>query len=228
MGYIKEQIRQLFKENGGYAGAKRVSTNWFKDSLDARDKLDVKYTRKRFEPGKIYVFKYENPVTKESLPWWDKAPVVLALDNPERDHTYYGVNLNLLPARFRQEILDQLYTKLNSKIQVNIKGNKASDAVKQRPLVDLKYAAVKAYLDRFGLGFAIRRYLPNLKKNQAVVSYESWPKIAICEFAKIHGASIGQIRKEFIQYNVENRNKTKASGLNKDDMGKNDNNNLNI
>ena len=228
MGYIKEQIRQLFKENGGYAGAKRVSTNWFKESLDARDKLDVKYTRKRFEPGKIYVFKYEHPVTQDTMPWWDKAPVVLGLDNPERDHTDYGVNLNLLPARFRQEILDQLYTRLNSKIQANIKGNKASDAVKQRPLIDLKYAAVKAYLDRFGLGFAIRRYLPNLKKNQAVVSYESWPKIAICEFAKIHGASIGQIRKEFIQYNVENRNKTKASGLKKDDKGKNDNNNLNI
>ena len=228
MGYIKEQIRQLFKENGGYAGAKRVSTNWFKESLDARDKLDVKYTRKRFEPGKIYVFKYENPVTQETMPWWDKAPVVLALDNPERDHTDYGINLNLLPAKFRQEILDQLYTRLNSKIQNNIKGIKASDAIKQRPLVDLKYAAVKTYLDRFGLGFAIRRYLPNLKKNQAVVSYESWPKIAICEFAKIHGASIGQIRKEFMQYNVENRSKSKASGLNKDDMGKNDNNNLNI
>jgi hypothetical protein len=209
MGYIKEQIRQLFKENGGYAGAKRVSTNWFKESLDAREKLDVKYTRKRFEPGKIYVFKYEHPVTQDTMPWWDKAPVVLGLDNPERDHTDYGLNLNLLPAKFRQEILDQLYTRLHSKIENNIKGSNASNAVKQRPLLDLKYAAVKKYLDRFGFGFAIRRYLPNLKKNQAVVSYESWPKIAICEFVKIHGASVGQIRKEFIQYNIENKGKAK-------------------
>ena len=228
MGYIKKRIAALSKEFGGKIKASAAAMDWFQKGIKSKNVTEAQLTRSRFEPGKIYVFKYEHPVTQETMPWWDKAPVVLALDNPERDHTDYGVNLNLLPARFRQEILDQLYTRLNSKIQANIKGNKASDAVKQRPLVDLKYAAVKAYLDRFGLGFAIRRYLPNLKKNQAVVSYESWPKIAICEFAKIHGASIGQIRKEFIQYNVENRNKTKASGLKKDDKGKNDNNNLNI
>jgi len=226
MGYIKDQIKEMFKDNGGYAKAKSVATNWFKTSLEAREAMEAKPTRKRFEPGKIYVFKYEHPITEERMKWFDKAPVVLALDT--HDHTDIGINLNLLPAKFRQEMLDALYTRLQGKIKANEKGARANDARKQSPLLDLKYENAKMFLDRYGFGFAIRRYLPNLKKNQAVVSYESWPKIAICEFAKIHNATVTQIRNEFKQYNIDKNNKPKVIKPPKDNTGKNDNKNLNI
>lgn len=211
MGYIKDQIRDMFRDSGGYAKAKSIATNWFRDSLSAREALEAKPTRKRFEPGKIYVFKYENPITEEKLKWWDKAPVVLALDT--KDHTDIGINLNLLPAKFRQAMLDAIYERMESKIKNATKGTNASDARKQRPLLDLKYDNVKMFLDRYGFGFAIRRYLPNLKKNQSVVSYESWGKIAICEFAKIHGATVGEIRKEFQEYNANFRNEEKRKRM---------------
>ena len=204
MGYIKDQIKDMFRDSGGYAKAKSIATNWFRDSLAARDALEAKPTRKRFEPGKIYVFKYENPITEEKLKWWDKAPVVLALDT--KDHTDIGINLNLLPAKFRQAMLDAIYERMESKIKNATKGTRASDARKQPALLDLKYDNAKRFLDRYGFGFAIRRYLPNLKKNQAVVSYESWGKIAICEFAKIHGSTISEIRKEFQEYNANFKN----------------------
>ncbi len=207
MGYIKDQIRDMFRDSGGYAKAKSIATNWFRDSLAARDALEAKPSRKRFEPGKIYVFKYENPITEEKLKWWDKAPVVLALDT--KDHTDIGINLNLLPAKFRQAMLDAIYERMESRIKNATKGTRASDARKQPALLDLKYENAKRFLDRYGFGFAIRRYLPNLKKNQAVVSYESWGKIAICEFAKIHGATVGEIRKEFQEYNANFRNEEK-------------------
>ena len=203
MGYIKDQIRDMFRDSGGYAKAKSIATNWFRDSLAARDALEAKPTRKRFEPGKIYVFKYETPITEERLKWWDKAPVVLALDT--KDHTDIGINLNLLPAKFRQAMLDAIYETMQAKIKNATKGARASDARKQPALLDLKYENAKRFLDRYGFGFAIRRYLPNLKKNQTVVSYESWGKIAICEFAKIHGATVGEIRKEFQEYNAKFR-----------------------
>ena len=125
-------------------------------------------------------------------------------------------------------MLDALYMRMQGKIKINEKGAKANDARKQRPLIDLKYENAKMFLDRYGFGFAIRRYLPNLKKNQAVVSYESWPKIAICEFAKIHGATVTQIRNEFKQYNIDKNNKPKVIMPPKDNTGKNDNKNLNI
>lgn len=211
MGYIKDQIRDMFRDSGGYAKAKSIATNWFRDSLTAREALEAKPTRKRFEPGKIYVFKYENPITEEKLKWWDKAPVVLALDT--KDHTDIGINLNLLPAKFRQALLDAIYERMESKIKNATKGTKASDARKQRPLLDLKYENAKRFLDRYGFGFAVRRYLPNLKKNQAVVSYESWGKIAICEFAKIHGSTVGEIRKEFQEYNANFRNEEKRKRI---------------
>ena len=66
MGYIKEQIKAMSKEYGSTAKAKSASTKWFSESMAAKDALNAKPTRKRFEAGKIYVFKYENPITEEN------------------------------------------------------------------------------------------------------------------------------------------------------------------
>jgi hypothetical protein len=227
MGYIKEQIKAMSKEYGSTAKAKSASTKWFSESMAAKDALNAKPTRKRFEAGKIYVFKYENPITEEKLPWFDRAPVVLALDTI--DHTDVGINLNLLPSPFRQQLLDALYTKLKGKIETQLKGVKKDDARKQAGIKEFTYESAKIFLDRYGFGFAVRRYLPNLKKGQAVVSYESWPKIALAEFAKIKGATVTQIRKEFIDYNRTFRNKEtgKNQGPNEDTKN-NDNKNRNI
>ena len=230
MGYIKEQIQALAKEHGSTAKAKSASTKWFSDSMAAKDALGAKPSRKRFEAGKIYVFKYENPVTEEKLPWFDKDPVVLALDT--KDNTDIGINLNLLQSPFRQELLDALYTKLKGKIEPQLKGVKKDDPRKQAGIKDFTYESAKIFLDRFGFGFAVRRYLPNLKKGQAVVSYDSWPKIALAEFANIEGATVTQIRKEFIEYNRTNKIlKKKSAGKNQGpnlDTKNNDNKNRNI
>jgi hypothetical protein len=217
MGYIKDQVRILFSESGGYARAKSNATNWFMNALNARSAMDVKITRKRFEPGKIYVFKYDTPLTIDKLEWWDRSPVVLALYST--DHTDIGINLNLLPAKFRQEMLDVIYEKLKSKIKRQITEN-SSNAIKQDGILELRYENIKTFLDKYGFGFAIRRYIPELKKNQSVVSYESWPKIAICEFAKIEGSTIGTIRKEFKEYNTERKNQQKLSNSKKKDSNK--------
>ena len=199
MDYVKREILKMIKENKSKKEARNVSEKWFSDALKSRKDKSVEKIIKPFEPGKIYVFDYVNPVTKETLDWWDMNPVVLAL-LPIDKTTDCGINLNLLPVKFKEEFLDNFYKMYHSQIAAQSTGAKKDNASLQGPLRTLRYEVVKKYLDNFGFGFAIRRYKTHLKKNQAVVSYESWAKIALCDFIKLNGASPWQIKRLFTEY----------------------------
>jgi len=199
MGYVKSEISKLIKENKGKKLARSSAEDWFQKALKSRKDKTVDTQRFPFQPGKIYVFDYGDPLNKETLGWWDKNPVVLALRAIDKD-TDCGINLNLLPVKFKEDFLDAFYTMHNSQIKAGSSGSKKNDAFKQIPLMKLDYEHVKKFLDRFGFGFAIRRYKINKKKNQAVVSYESWPKIALCDFIQLNGATVMGIRALFMQY----------------------------
>ena len=58
-----------------------------------------------FHNGGLYFFYYD-PKTKADLPYYDRFPLVLALDI-QKDH-FTGLNLHYLPIRYRIAFLDKL------------------------------------------------------------------------------------------------------------------------
>jgi hypothetical protein len=202
MAYIrlKKQIDDLVKTAGSKKLARVESNQWFEDGLKSRKIKDVEFTPKPFSPGKIYVFDYRTPLGKDDLEWFDIKPTVLAL-YPIDKKTDCGINLNLLPIKIKEQLLDTFYGAYHIKIESLTKGIKSGNAALQNPLI-FRYEEVKKFLDKFGFGFAIRRYKTNLKKNQAVVSYESWARIALCDFIHIHGSTASAVRRMFTEYNI--------------------------
>ena len=194
MAYVKSEIRRLSKEAGSKTSARKEAEKWFQDSLRDRTVTEAKYTRNRFEPGKIYVFRYETPKYENEIPWWDKNPVVLAIEQVDKNDL--GINLNLLPVKLKEQLLDDLYKRLEPQIKSAQKGMNALNATGQKPL-KITYDGMKAYLEKFGYDFAIRQYIPERKKDQAVVSYNRWPDIALCDFIELNGATVNQIRRLF-------------------------------
>jgi len=192
MGYVKNRIKELSRESGGKTSARKTAERWFEDTVKNRRLTEASYTRTRFEPGKIYVFEY-NPIT-ENLPWFDRNPVVLALE--QVDSNDLGINLNLLPVELKEQLLDDLYNRLENQIDSASSGKKALSAKSQKPL-RITYDGMKAYLKRFGFDFAIRQYVPSRKIDQAVISYNRWPEIALCDFIDLNGATVQQIRAMF-------------------------------
>lgn len=189
MGYVKREIRKLVKEAGSKFMARRAAEDWYQTAIRSRRLNEASKIRTRFEPGKIYVFEYD-PIT-EDLPWFDQNPVVLAIERV--DDNDLGINLNLLPVKFKEQLMDELYDRMESQIKNASSGNKFNNATAQRPL-RITYEGMKAYLKRFGYDFAIRQYKPNRKRRQAVVSYQSWPQIALCDFITLNGATVRSIR----------------------------------
>lgn len=197
MGYIKRTIRQLSKSAGGKALARREAEQWFETSKKKINEKSVAKTATRFLPGKIYVFRYDDPKYKDTLEWWDRNPVVLALNS--KDGNDLGINLNLLPVEVKEELLDFVYDRLEGSIKNKTMGSSAYNAIAQGHIT-LTYEGASAFLERFGFDFAIRRYIPSRKANQAVVAYEEWPRITLCDFIDLNGASVGSIKRKFRNY----------------------------
>jgi hypothetical protein len=189
MGYVKREIKNLIKEAGSKSKARSAAEEWYNNAVRSRSIKEATRVRTRFEPGKIYVFRY-NPIT-ENLPWFDQNPVVLAIERV--DDNDLGINLNLLPVRVKEQLMDDLYNRMEGQINNASTGNKNNNATAQNPL-RITYSGMKAYLNRFGCEFAIRQYKPNRKTSQSVVSYQSWPKIALCDFIALNGATVRGIR----------------------------------
>jgi hypothetical protein len=191
MGKIKKDIKQLSKEAGGKTRARREAETWFYASSKDIREGSVMNRSGRFRTGMIHVFRYDNPKHEATLPWWDRNPVVLALDPVESND--FGINLNLLPVAFKEDMLDLIYERMSGQIQSKT-GAGMANTQGQLPLT---YQGAKSFLDRFGLGFAIRQYIPSRKFNQKIVNYENWARIALCDFIELNGATIGQIRYQF-------------------------------
>lgn len=189
MGYIKEEIKKLTKGKGK-AKASKESLSWFEKCLNDSKQKSVGSTRSRFIPGKMYVFEY-TPITKD-IPWYDDNPVVIALDPYDGDDI--GINITMLPPKFREDFLDEVYSRYQSTIK---SASKKDDAKKQKGLIKFSYQGAKRYLETYGYDFAIRRYKPSGKSNQAVVAYKDWCKLAICEFDSLQGINKQQLIKLF-------------------------------
>ena len=191
MGKIKKDIKELSKEAGGKNNAKKAAEQWFlESSKNIREGAVMTYGG-RFRTGMIHVFRYDSPKNEATLEWWDRNPVVLALDPAEGND--FGINLNLLPVAFKEDMLDMVYERMAGQIKSKTRSGMAI-AQGQIPLT---YTGAKSFLEQFGLGFAVRQYIPNRKSNQKIVNYENWARIALCDFIELNGASVGKIRAQF-------------------------------
>jgi hypothetical protein len=198
MGYVKKRINELSKEHGGKIKASSFCENWFEESLKDRKIIESQITRTRFQAGKIYVFGYM-PKYKDELPWFDQNPVVLAIEQIGGND--FGVNLNLLPVPVKEQLLDDLYSRLGGPMLATSK--EKSNPLREKPL-RITYQGMKAYLEKHGCDFALRQYIPSRKINQAVVSYSKWPEIALCNFMELNGTNYMQIRIQFNDYFKKN------------------------
>ena len=191
MARVRQDIKELIKESGGRVRAKRAAEDWYESGKKTAAEKSVQSIGGRFQPGKIYVFRY-NPKYATELLWYDANPVVLALD-PDGNNDV-GINLNLLPSDVKERLLDRIYDAYESEIKRESVGGKKNDARRQNQL-SLRWEEAKDFLAIYK--FAIRQYIPGRKIGQAVVSYENWAKIVLCDFADLNGTTYAQLVNEF-------------------------------
>ena len=191
MGRVKQDIKELIKESGGKRKAIKAAEAWYSNGKTSSKEKAIQSKGGRFQPGKVYVFRY-SPKYATELKWYDKNPVVLALD-PDKNNDV-GINLNLLPINVKEGLLDTVYSTFAGEIARKTSGLNKNDAISQNSL-SINWKDAKGFLASYK--FAIRQYIPNKKIGQAVVSYENWGKIVLCDFADLNGTTYSQLVNEF-------------------------------
>jgi len=125
--------------------------------------------RIRYTPGTIMMFFYDAKY-KDTLPYWDKFPLIVAMDYAKGGFT--GLNLHYLPPDLRGQLMDALMDITNN--------NKFDESTRIK--ASYKLLAASSKYDAFKPCF--KRYLWNHTKSQfAVVNPEDWEIAAFLPLA---------------------------------------------
>jgi hypothetical protein len=110
MAYLIDRLKQQLKETGKQSGSRRAR-QWIrqkvKDLANVRRTVMMDKRRAISQPtvGKMYFYFYD-PKTKDSLPYYDKFPLVIPIDY--YNDGFLGLNLHYIHPRQRLLLLDSL------------------------------------------------------------------------------------------------------------------------
>lgn len=109
-------------------------------------------------PGQLILFEYFEPKTKEELEYYDASPCTIFFNviNTKDGKRVLGFNIHYYPPKMRQQVMNrifEIYKPIYTKYFKS--GAKSSvDAFDYRYLISA--------LEKAGLGFGVRMYIPNL------------------------------------------------------------------
>lgn len=153
-------------------------------------------------PGTLCVFDYEHPKLEDVLDFWDTQPLVLIMQpfiTKEEKIRYLGINLHLLPLNIRKLVLFQVFTIYKSEYMAQMLAGQKRQSV-SAVQVNVEWSDVKKQLEKFGAGFAIRMYIPNLQKNIIEILPEDWDKIIYLPSKKYQKTSVMDLEKRWKEY----------------------------
>lgn len=128
--------------------------------LRAGDTVTTTYT------GRMYMFFYDAK-HKETLPYWDRFPLVIILQH--YNDGFLGLNLHYIPPRFRVVLLNELYTYLVNKKEMD-----------ESTRLQISYDIIKSVTRLKYAKPCLKRYLKShLDSRVSEVPVEYWDMMAM-------------------------------------------------
>lgn len=160
-----------------------------------------RYNRRLMYSGGMFTFNYRNPkyAGTSVLPWFDKFPLVISLGPHETNLGLrnLGFNMHLLPPKIRLIIMCSIFElhKRMYRFQVFMKQNKP---------VNVDYRLIIKNLERYGIKFCIRMYIPNRQTQIVCFPIKEWHKAIFIPSRGYDGIRARQLIKEWKDYNRKN------------------------
>jgi len=127
-------------------------------------------TSGRIVPGQLILFKYFEPKTKEELEYYDARPCTIFFNvvNTKEGKRVLGFNIHYYPPKMRFQIMNtifNIYKPIYSKYFTE-PNKKSLDAFDYKYLIDS--------LEKAGLGFGVRMYIPSLITDVRKIPPQMW------------------------------------------------------
>lgn len=184
------------------ANQKKAAIEWFRDYCKNRKN---QIHGEVLKPGQLYMYDYDTPKWESVLDYWDTRPLMIVLgyhlNKEDSKIRELGINLHLLPPRVRKLALFRIY----GMYQAFYRGQYGKS---QRSSKFIEWQLVKKQLDDLGIGFAVRMYIPQLRRNTIEFDVSEWHNaiwIPSKSYAKITEAELEiEWRKYVKQHKLKN------------------------
>lgn len=148
------------------------ATEWlFKEVF--KNQAEYKYSKRLLYQGGLFIFEYKNPKYKGTsvLPWFDKYPLVISLGPVVTNLGVrnLGFNLHLLPPKIRIVALCKIFELYKKLYRYQI-------FYKQDKPVQIKYKYIVHFLDKYGIRFCVRMYIPSRMSQIVKFPLKTWHK----------------------------------------------------
>ena len=192
MAYLLDRINQQLKKQGVAPRSKQARA-WLQSKVKelnpSRQALFKDTSRQRINSiiGRMY-FYYYDPKTKDSLPYYDRFPLVIPIE--QYSDGFLGLNLHYIHPKQRIILLDKL-------------SEYATDSrYDDRTKLQLSYALLGAAAKAFEATPCIKRYLYNHVQSRLVeISANEWDIAALLPMENFVGATTSKVwadsRKKF-------------------------------
>jgi hypothetical protein len=184
---LKSKISDYVKGLKGLNQARNSTESWIRDAKNSTGDKSIARTNEIFKPGKIYIFRYENPLDKERM--WDLNPTVLSLGRV--DGLDIGINLNYLNYNQRVNLLSTVYDQYSNIIEDTIE-RFGTNALNQKSIPAMNYDNISRFLEKSQYSKACRKYFTSKRKNTIVVGYNHWDKVAVINTSNFMNGDINK------------------------------------
>lgn len=124
----------------------------------------------RIVPGQLILFDYFEPKTKEDLEYYDASPCTIFFNviDTNDGKRVLGFNIHYYPPKIRYSIMNRIFEIYKPILSKHFtEGTKSAiDAFDYKYLIDS--------LEKAGLGFGVRMYIPTLIKNVRKIPPQLW------------------------------------------------------
>ncbi|ASD52060.1 DNA end protector [Pseudomonas phage PspYZU05] len=158
---FRSSIRSKIANEG--AASNNKSAKWFENTM----KTVKSFKATKPSPGKLYAYAYDAK-HKDTLPYWDKYPLIIFLGTGTQGSSYlmYGLNLHYIPPKARQEFLESL-----------LKQYASTPVISNSTRLKIDWSKVKGFK---GADKMIKAYLPGHIKGPIIeIKPQDWANVVL-------------------------------------------------
>lgn len=159
---FRSSIRQKIANEG--AAVNNKSSRWFNETMK-KNVRGHKVTKP--SPGKLYAYMYDAK-HKDTLPFWDRFPLIIYLGLGKQGSTtlMYGLNLHYIPPKARQQFLEEL-----------LKQYASTPTITNNTKLKINWSQVKGFA---GADKMIKAYLPgHIKGSLVEIKPADWANVVM-------------------------------------------------
>lgn len=185
----------------------KSAVKWYYDNYQGNPERRIK--RRIVQQGSLVIFDYDKPKYEDTLAYFDRNPLVLVLApfyTKEEKVRVLGINLHLLPYSIRMVVLYQAFLIYKTEYTAQLFSNK--DALQ----VNIEWQMIKKQLEKYGAGFAIRMYIPNLMKNIIEFNMDDWKYAIHIPSRAYQDITVSELEREWQAYIKKQKNKVSTAG----------------